>query len=748
MKKQIDLCKVSMRYGTLYVPSSFISEEHSTLSNTTLQVVEQLYKMGFMCSESLLQAINTLPPVLQLELLEGVREITGVKKNWTPLIRNWANVLQPSKQSALNKVFSKWFSQTSVVNLSCGHQIPEGVFPIDEFNGCPLCGTPMHFDSIEYKSQNNSAKVLNLWKDEDLINLLKNLMASKTALDATQVDTLTYLLLYFGIPEDVEIVIKETKMLVIETLVKQEQGEKAGMLFTSPQDILRYLWYKHTGFLQIIEPKTLIQRAGKQAEHRYWPASRSLQAILKAKAELKLKYTRTECRLVANWLNQLPLTAVKACEMMHPKRNMWVRFIRALRLGEYSKRQGFEHLAAIMDVFYNKSYTVWQGRVDYYRLRYDAEATFKILKQRPGLFARSLFANMLWFGPELTIVHFKKILDKVPVRLLLTLNMYAQNYFEKKTFRLVKPLGGTSKTIPSNRLLDLYAEEHLSEMKIMIEDLCLEAIKYRFSKQVTNSRTIYIEPRLRGIPLSIGDRSETVQELPSALMGTRFPVEGNTIRLFMQWGEGLPAQHLDMDLSCNVIYEERTMFCSYSKLRIAGCKHSGDIQYIPNKCGTAEYIEIDVKELRKNQAKFVVFTCNAYTNGRLTPNMIVGWMNSEYPMHISSSGVAYDPSNVQHQIKITNGLSKGLVFGVLDVEAGEIVWLEMSFGGQVVQNLNLKSVELLLRKLEAKLTIGDLLEIKAEAQHLELVKCPEESDEVYDLNWAKDTAQVTKLFID
>jgi hypothetical protein len=65
------------------------------------------------------------------------------------------------------------------------------------------------------------------------------------------------------------------------------------------------------------------------------------------------------------------------------------------------------------------------------------------------------------------------------------------------------------------------------------------------------------------------------------------------------------------------------------------CKHSGDIRSIPNKIVTAEYININIDELARAKAKFVTFTCNAYSNGSITPNIVVGWMNSKHPMKIS-----------------------------------------------------------------------------------------------------------------
>jgi hypothetical protein len=356
---------------------------------------------------------------------------------------------------------------------------------------------------------------------------------------------------------------------------------------------------------------------------------------------------------------------------------------------------------------------------------------------------------MLWFGADDTIAAFTKIIDKVPARLVFTLNMYAQNYFDANAQRAVKPLGGVAKTVGANHLVSLYDQTQLDEMKARVEDLCVLAMKQRFAAVATESKTMYIDPYLFKMPVAIGDRSETVQDLPVALMGTRFPVEGNTVRLFLQWGVGLSAQHLDMDLSCHIAYPKKNEICSYSNLTPFGCKHSGDIQYIPNKVGTAEYIDIDIDKLAKAGAEYVTFTCNAYTNGSLSPNLVVGWMNSQYEMKISAkTGVAYDPSCVQHQVRIQQHLTKGLVFGVLEIATREIVWLEMPFAGQVVQGLSMRNVEALLSKLSSKISVGSLLKIKAEAQGLLLTETQEEADEVYTLQWGMNAAAVTKLLVD
>lgn len=739
------LLKVSLRQKTIFIPDTAIVNKYNSLKGNTSLLVANLATLGFGVTENLLNTLNNTTPGYQLEVLDMLRDVTGVNKNWIPLVKGW-NV--PTGESELDFIITFYANtfKTQGTTLRCGHNIPDNTFPLERYTGCPYCKTPFEFAKLELKKQGSEQKILELWSREDAAQFLRDLLTSKTALDATQTDSLKILLAEFPLP-DVTIGIKETLMAVIDIFVSQNQPEKAQAFYTSPTDILRYLWYKHTGFAQILEPATVIKRKKKNNQFLAYTTD-SAANKLNTKAALKLKYTRKDCLMVATWLNNLPLDAAKSCEMMHPKRSMWVRFVRALRLAEYSKRAGYNKLRELLDKFYKEEYEVWQGKVEQYRLRHDAEKTLALLQQRPGLFARSLFANMLWFGSDVTIKAFSEIVDKVPARLLFTLAMYAENYFEHNNQRIVKPLGGVNKSIPPNRMLTLHSLDDLEAMRNAVKGLCLEVVRKRFAKTDTTSKTMYIEPALYKIPVSIGDRGTTVQDMSAALMGTRFAVAGDTVRLFMQWGIGLPAQHLDMDLSCQIAYADKTDRCSYQKLFTTGCKHSGDFVTIPDQIGTAEYIEINIPELQKAGAKYVSFTCNAFSRGGISNTVVVGWMNSKHPMEIGrETGVAYDPSCVQHQVRIVNDLSKGLVFGILDVQKSEIIWLEMEFSGQIVQNLDGNNVELFLKKLDSKLTIGELLQIKAEAQQLQLVEMPE-ADEVYTTVWAQNTAAVTKLLID
>ena len=772
MEKITALLKVALRQNALFVPDTMPSQK--AIQPGTLELVAALRKHGFGLTEDLLHAINGTTNEYRQSVVKVIKEVLHVKLNWTPLIKNWE---VPTGEGFIDHLITAFYNQYPHLIksddyfdylyeesykkenhkepftpkherfLACGHYIPYGTFPLDRYNGCPFCGTPFELGEIEYQGQGSKLKILDLWREAEANTFFQNLLSSKTALDATQSDSLKLLLPYFSVAPETRIGMKETLVLVVDSYIAQDKEAEAGACFSSPTDILRYLWYKRTGFLQIVEPKTIMKKDAKNNYHIVRSLDLSMTVKERAQKELKLKYSRQECARVARWLNALPLSAEKACEIMHPKREMWVRFIRALRLAEYSKKKGFEKLATLLDVFYNERYSVWQAELNAAYLNMDSEKAFTLLKQRPGVFARSLFACMLWLGADDTLSAFKEIIDQVPTRLLFTLNTYADLYFSKEGKRSVQTIMGTRVEIPKHPLVvESYNEEQLAEMKAKIEDLCLWTIQHQFAKEENEHHFIYIDPQLYHIPLPIGDRSHNVHDFNATLMGTRFPLEGNEIRLFMQWGKDLPAQHLDMDLSCRIIYKDRTDICYFGQLTTLGCQHSGDIRSIPDKVGTAEYINIDVNTLRQHKAKYVLFTCNAYSCGALSPNLVVGWMDSKYKMKVSErTGVAYDPSAVIHQVRITQPLQKGLLFGVLDVEAKEIIWMELPFQGQVAQALSISGVNALLEKLNSKFTIGNLLKLKAEAQGLQIENDPTLADEVYDMQWAGQ-GKVSELF--
>ena len=746
------LTKVALRYRALFLD---IKRENIAMKSEptvpVLAFIARLKENGFCVSEELLHALNAVSANRLADITACINEVMGMELNWAPLVKGWDVPTGETLADHLVTLVANIFGEDAGfrgTTLPCGHLIPHGTFPLERYNGCPFCGQQFETADFVYKGQGSKLKELRLFTLDDIQHVLETLLASATPLDGTQRDSLQLLLQELPLPKDANITMKETAMLVVKFLVEQDKADEASSLLKTPTDVLRYLWNEKTGYVQVIEPRTLIGHAKKLYSHMWEPLDRSEDEGKAMKQKLMLKYDRKSCLRVAKWLNAIPMRADQAAENMNPKRGMWVRLIRALRLGEYSRKKGFEQLAELLDVFYKQSYSTWQGRVDRCRENNDVNKTLEHLKERPGLFARCLFSTMLRFGSDKALKAFEEVADKLSARLLLSLGNAADTYFNPEETRIARPITGGTKVIEPNKLLALYDDDTRKAMAQSVNDLYKTFMKKRFAEQPTEAKTIYIDPRLYEIPVSVGDRSATIQDTSCALMGTRFSVEGDAVRLFMQWGKGLHAQHLDMDLSCRIALPNKEIAeCAYYSLTCVGAKHSGDIQRIPEMKGTAEYIELSLPELEKAGATYATFTCNAYSTGALSPNLMVGWMNSAYPMKVSNkNGVAYDPSCVQHMVRISEGdLSKGLVFGVLDVAKREIIWLEMPFTAQTLRGADSASIEALLHKLQSKLSVGGLLDLKAQGQGLVAVEKAEDADEAYTYEWALNPAEVTQL---
>ena len=752
MRQDTLLATVAIRYHAIYldVKKEDINMQ-SPIPPHVLAFVSQLKDNGFTVTEQLLHALALVQEEKLLEISDTIGHLMGVHLNWMPLVKGWKVPTGETLADHFITFIANIFGEEAGFKgerLQCGHLIPEGTFNLERYNGCPFCGMPFRTADYVFKGQASKLKELRLFTDEDMKNALVSLLNSPTPLNGTQNSSLEMLLGLYGVPENVNISIKETEIKVVQFLIDSKKGDEAAKILRTPMDILRFMWFVKTGRQRLVEPRTIAQITKRNFSHVNPAEEKALEAVQQVKLSLKLKYNRTWCRRVAVWLNATPMTAQQAAENMNPKREMWVRFIRALRLGEYSRKRGYAHLAEILDVFYKKNYTTWKGLIDTAMIEKDYDKCLSLLKERPGAFARCLFPTMLNIGREKTLDAFNEVADKLPARLLLSLANAAPMYFDVCATRLARPITGLVHSLDAHPKLSVYSEEEINGMIYAINDIYKNSMCKRFAAQPTESKTIYIDEAMYAIPIEVGDRSETIQTFSNTPQGTRFVVEGDSVRLFLQWGEGLPAQPLDMDLSCRIIHEgDIVEDCAYYNLTCKGAKHSGDIRNIPEKVGTAEYIELNIPELMDSLAKYVVFTCNAYSVGSLSPNLKVGWMNSEFPMKVSDKdGVAYDPSCVQQMVVVGDGnLSKGLIFGVLIVEERTIVWMELPYIGQYAAKLNLKDMMSLLKILDSKISIGQLLELKAEAQQLKIVGNKDDADEAYTMEWAYDTAKVNEL---
>jgi hypothetical protein len=69
----------------------------------------------------------------------------------------------------------------------------------------------------------------------------------------------------------------------------------------------------------------------------------------------------------------------------------------------------------------------------------------------------------------------------------------------------------------------------------------------------------------------------------------------------------------------------------------------------------------------------------------------------------------------------------------------------MPFTSQTLRGANSESIEALLHKIESKLSVGELIDIKVKAQNLTRADSADEADEAYTYEWALNPAEVTSL---
>ena len=320
--------RVALRYRAIFLPID-VSESMEQYQPTApvMAFVARLRENGYCVSEELLHALSKVSANQLVDITALINEVMGVNLNWAPLVKGWDVPTGETLADHLITLIANIFGEEAGfkgTRLPCGHLIPEGTFPLERYNGCPFCGTPFKTTNFIYHGQGSKLKELRLFTMPDMEKLFLSLLTSPTPLDATQLDSLKLLLSQMEVPEDVTITMKETCMVVVHELVAQGKCDRITRLLTTPNDILRYLWYEKTGFVQVIEPKYLVEKAWKANRHCWAPADKSEEKADEKRQELMLKYDRRMCRLVAEWLNALKMSAQQAAENMNPKRGMWV----------------------------------------------------------------------------------------------------------------------------------------------------------------------------------------------------------------------------------------------------------------------------------------------------------------------------------------------------------------------------------------------------------------------------------------
>ena len=744
------LQRVALRSLALYLPDP--APERAPLSPHAAASVATLASFGFSLTEEALARFAALSDRNRDDILRTVAEVYRADANWTPLVRDW---LTPTGQTPLDMLMAAFCNVIDAehpgavpgTRLSCGCLIPDGIFPLSRYTGCPLCGTPFETSAGVNFGGECKLKVLGVFTDDMASALMRSLLEQRTPLDASQASTLSMLLAVFPVPALVEVPMKETMVLAAQALFAADRPAQAARLLRTPADVLRFLWAERTGVPRILRPATLVGMSAASWSHVCPLLDASAEAAEGRARSLHLHYPRSRGRMIAAVLENMDMKPEAMAANMHPNREMWVHMIRALRLTEHARRPRFPRLARLLDIFYNGTYAVPQQGVDTALRQGLIDVAAGLLQKRPGAFARQLFSVMLkeWAVArsfEKTISAFAQCAHQLPTRLLLGLANNADAYFnaDPDSLKLVIIATGLPHEIYPNDKIGTTPAEVRAEMYRAVRRVAMNALSRGYAAMPhPELGKIYIAPELFIIPLPAGDRSALVSEVGTVLPGMRLPVEGSKVRMFLHWGLGMKACHLDLDLTALILYPDHREECAFYNLSPTGAQHSGDMRAIPDDVGTAEYIELDLPALRRAGAQQVVFTAECYSGGAMPPGTLVGWMAASSPMTVdAATGVSYDPATVQQLLTLPRSAGwRAITFGMLNVLSGKVTVLAIPGMDQVAGENAAEFAKKALEKLGNKITIGQALKLYAQAQGLEIVDAPADDS----LNFADESLQ-------
>ena len=546
-------------------------------------------------------------------------------------------------------------------------------------------------------------KVLELGSYEDYCSVIRNLISSNTSISSSDKRDISYAILELKNVQDVipaTIPFKENLAYVAsEFLDNNKSVEQFVSLFNNVTDVLRVAVSLSGGDVSLSK------------NTRFKNFSRKVRKIF--------------------------LSAIDSLgnleEDMLRHEGMWIRLGERLHPGEFSKEFPTA-FSAFNSIRNHKNGTVpkivtFNSKVEINFLSNDIKELVKLLKTRPGMFARRL-DQLLRIDPKKTksiLTEFEKVTEQISTPVLLQIHSHFAN---RGVERLAFPKGDTTKFITLDP-----SDKEISEKDCMkVLDICEKTLIKKFSK-LSPLGKVYIDPILEKVFIPQSQRTAS-RALKSLARGSRIPF-GNKkfVRFFMWWKNTNEGGRVDLDLSAAAFDSNWNTKPSiwYGNLKDGyGC-HSGDITSAPN--GACEFIDIDIAKALKQGVRYIQLSVNNYTGQKFTelPEAFAGFMERDN----QEAGKIFDARTVMNKIDLTSESTASIPL-IIDLETREIIWSDFGFQkGHACMNVRNnagKNIHLGKAVCEMKrFSMYDLFKIHAVSRGTIVYK-KEEADIVYSID--------------
>ena len=369
--------------------------------------------------------------------------------------------------------------------------------------------------------------------------------------------------------------------------------------------------------------------------------------------------------------------------------------------------------------FHEKHIKTWNGHIE--GLHFDGK--IMELMKRPGEFARRLNSLLGGYSDNVVIASFATVVHKISNKVLFELYTYFEGRREDQKQRTVFIKGARKpvKLTPLERLP--------KELVDQIQEAVLDAVKQKFQSWPKLGKVI-VDEKLKHIPLPTNMRSISETDTPM-VRGTRMSINVDrtkTVRFYVHWKDERGCE--DLDLSATLFGLGQRITVSWNGLYKWGANeylvaHSGDVRHRKGDC--AEYIDINIKEMRKQGLRYVMVDVRNF-NGRSLKslNPALGYMEREHP----EANSTWVPNTVATSWRLQSE-AKACIAVMIDLETMEYIPLDID-SNSITATGDTESLLTAMRMYmePPKLSVHDLVIWHAESRGAEVVEQAEEGEEV------------------
>lgn len=673
--------------------------------------------LGFSLDSLLIDALRTIgnDRFMQLResILSDITSISGADRSYRRLFNDFPYSTPDQKDYMEQRIMGFMANELNIplggnriTTLSCGHVIDSALFDIDSFGACPICQmqvpelsspdealydfkalTPLRMLSVStdgFRAEGNALLARNSSLSEDEKAFLRSCIDGGTT---------------FDLPDALY---RENVPFAFKLF-----GSKISPLLAGATDVLRIATF-------LSNP----------------------EGDLSLSENTKFKLTTSQKREILALLEQRSNLA----EDMLRHREKWLRLGERLTPASEKNKARFPKVALAFDRLRNEPNSIVtfnKQMEEALRVARVDQAFIDLMVERPGEFARKIDVMLRKTADtDIVLNGFEKIVSRIPERTMLELRKYLATRNDVKS-RIFIPKGRVNKMqVVEDKRAPLPTDAVTRAIEVIDGDL-----RARYSEKEAMGK-VYIDPILKEVVLPFNRRGDSSVSDNLATKGSRFPFNGDVIRMFVWWHDVTSGDsynnRVDVDLSI-VYYDEnmqQTGYVSFQNLRGAASVHSGDIQSAPN--GASEFIDFDVNAMVKSGVRYVASSVISYTGQSFDDfECYAGYMERD----AMKSGKVYEPKSVKlrFDIKGKNTTAVPLLF---DVVERKVIYADLATGGSrygavsQMTDKNKALTEAMLAMPDRKPTVFDVVYLNASARG-EIVDTPEEADFVFDIDAAK-----------